>query len=82
MDADGDSRAMIFLRERTTGNFGGGESNIRQFVGSNQVQIIDLDVAARNRSRLAGDRAELEKFRKHFDKPEEHKLEGIVGFRQ
>ncbi len=30
----------------------------------------------------SGDRAELEKFRSHFDKPEEHKVEGILGFRQ
>jgi D-alanyl-D-alanine carboxypeptidase len=29
-----------------------------------------------------GDRAELEKFRSHFDKPEEHKIEGTLGFRQ
>jgi D-alanyl-D-alanine carboxypeptidase len=30
----------------------------------------------------SGDRAELEKFRSHFDKPEEHKVEGMLGFRQ
>jgi D-alanyl-D-alanine carboxypeptidase len=30
----------------------------------------------------SGDEAELEKFRKHFDKPEEHKLQEMVGFRQ
>jgi D-alanyl-D-alanine carboxypeptidase len=30
----------------------------------------------------SGERAELEKFRSHFDKPEEHKVEGILGFRQ
>jgi D-alanyl-D-alanine carboxypeptidase len=30
----------------------------------------------------SGDRAELEKFRGHFDKPEEHKVEGMLGFRQ
>jgi D-alanyl-D-alanine carboxypeptidase len=29
-----------------------------------------------------GDKAELEKFRSRFDKPEEHKLEGMLGFRQ
>src|SRR5271168_5243863 len=29
-----------------------------------------------------GDKAELEKFRSHFDKPEEHKVEGTFGFRQ
>ena len=30
----------------------------------------------------SGDKAELEKFRSHFDKPEEHKVEGMLGFRQ
>ncbi len=30
----------------------------------------------------SGDRAELEKFRSHFDKPDEHKVEGMLGFRQ
>ena len=30
----------------------------------------------------SGDRAEFEKFRSHFDKPEEHKVEGMLGFRQ
>jgi len=30
----------------------------------------------------SGDRAELEKFRSHFDKPEDHKVEGMLGFRQ
>jgi D-alanyl-D-alanine carboxypeptidase len=30
----------------------------------------------------SGDKAELEKFRSHFNKPEEHKVEGILGFRQ
>jgi len=30
----------------------------------------------------SGDRAELEKFRSHFDKPEEHKVEGTFAFRQ
>ncbi|HEY2548430.1 MAG TPA: serine hydrolase domain-containing protein [Candidatus Acidoferrum sp.] len=30
----------------------------------------------------SGDRAELEKFRSHFDKPEDHKVEGALGFRQ
>jgi D-alanyl-D-alanine carboxypeptidase len=30
----------------------------------------------------SGDRAELEKFRSHFNKPEEHKVEGMLGFRQ
>jgi CubicO group peptidase (beta-lactamase class C family) len=30
----------------------------------------------------SGDRAELEKFRSHFDKPEEHKVEGMLGFHQ
>jgi D-alanyl-D-alanine carboxypeptidase len=30
----------------------------------------------------SGDKAELEKFRSHFDKPEEHKVEGMSGFRQ
>jgi D-alanyl-D-alanine carboxypeptidase len=30
----------------------------------------------------SGDKAELEKFRTHFDKPEEHKVEGMLGFRK
>jgi D-alanyl-D-alanine carboxypeptidase len=30
----------------------------------------------------SGKRAEFEKFRSHFDKPEEHKVEGTLGFRQ
>src|SRR5277367_6729594 len=30
----------------------------------------------------SGDKAKLEKFRSHFDKPEEHKIEGTLGFRQ
>jgi CubicO group peptidase (beta-lactamase class C family) len=30
----------------------------------------------------SGDKAELEKFRSHFDKPEEHKVEGVFAFRQ
>jgi len=30
----------------------------------------------------SGDRAELEKFRSHFANPEEHKLEGMIAFRQ
>jgi D-alanyl-D-alanine carboxypeptidase len=30
----------------------------------------------------SGDKAELEKFRSHFDKPEDHKVEGMLGFRQ
>src|SRR5580698_5180461 len=30
----------------------------------------------------SGDRAELEKFRSHFDKPDEHKVEGMLGFRR
>jgi D-alanyl-D-alanine carboxypeptidase len=30
----------------------------------------------------SGDKAEIEKFRGHFDKPEEHKVEGMIGFRQ
>ncbi|HKN75628.1 MAG TPA: serine hydrolase domain-containing protein [Candidatus Acidoferrum sp.] len=30
----------------------------------------------------SGERAELEKFRNHFDKPEDHKVEGMLGFRQ
>jgi D-alanyl-D-alanine carboxypeptidase len=30
----------------------------------------------------SGDKGELEKFRNHFDKPEDHKVEGMVGFRQ
>jgi D-alanyl-D-alanine carboxypeptidase len=30
----------------------------------------------------SGDQAELEKFRSHFEKPEEHKLEDILGFRR
>ncbi len=30
----------------------------------------------------SGERDQLEKFRSHFDKPEEHKVEGILGFRQ
>jgi D-alanyl-D-alanine carboxypeptidase len=30
----------------------------------------------------SGDKTELEKFRSHFDNPEEHKLEGMLGFRQ
>jgi D-alanyl-D-alanine carboxypeptidase len=30
----------------------------------------------------SGDKAELEQFRSHFDKPEEHRVEGIWGFRQ
>ncbi|MGC1485731.1 MAG: serine hydrolase domain-containing protein [Candidatus Acidiferrum sp.] len=30
----------------------------------------------------SGDKAELEKFRSHFDKPEDHKVEGIFAFRQ
>jgi D-alanyl-D-alanine carboxypeptidase len=29
----------------------------------------------------SGDKAELEKFRSHFDKPEEHRVEGMLGFR-
>jgi D-alanyl-D-alanine carboxypeptidase len=29
-----------------------------------------------------GDQAELEKFRSHFDKPEDHKVEDMLGFRQ
>ena len=29
-----------------------------------------------------GDKAELEKFRGHFDKPQDHKVEGMLGFRQ
>jgi D-alanyl-D-alanine carboxypeptidase len=29
-----------------------------------------------------GERAQLEKFRSHFAKPEEHKIEGMLGFRQ
>ncbi len=30
----------------------------------------------------SGDKTELEKFRSHFDKPEDHKVEGMLGFRQ
>jgi CubicO group peptidase (beta-lactamase class C family) len=30
----------------------------------------------------SGDKAELERFRSHFDKPDEHKVEGMLGFRQ
>src|SRR5580658_3280315 len=30
----------------------------------------------------SGDKSELEKFRSHFDKPEEHKVEGVFAFRQ
>jgi D-alanyl-D-alanine carboxypeptidase len=30
----------------------------------------------------SGDRADMEKFRSRFDKPEEHKVEGLLGFRQ
>lgn len=30
----------------------------------------------------SGERDQLEKFRCHFDKPEEHKVEGMLGFRQ
>jgi D-alanyl-D-alanine carboxypeptidase len=30
----------------------------------------------------SGDKAELEKFRGNFDKPEDHKVEGMLGFRQ
>lgn len=30
----------------------------------------------------SGDMGELEKFRSHFDKPEEHKVEDLLGFRQ
>jgi D-alanyl-D-alanine carboxypeptidase len=30
----------------------------------------------------SADRAQLESFRSHFDKPEEHKLEGMLDFRQ
>ena len=30
----------------------------------------------------SGDKGELEKFRNHFDKPEDHKVEGMLGFRQ
>src|ERR1700688_4273312 len=30
----------------------------------------------------SGDKSELEKFRSHFDKPEDHKVEGMLGFRQ
>jgi D-alanyl-D-alanine carboxypeptidase len=30
----------------------------------------------------SGDKVELEKFRSHFDNPEEHKVEGTLGFRQ
>lgn len=30
----------------------------------------------------SGDKAELEKFRSHFAKPEDHKVEGMLGFRQ
>jgi D-alanyl-D-alanine carboxypeptidase len=30
----------------------------------------------------SGDRGKLEEFRSHFDKPEEHKVEGMLGFRQ
>ncbi len=30
----------------------------------------------------SGDKDQLEKFRSHYDKPEEHKIEGLLGFRQ
>jgi D-alanyl-D-alanine carboxypeptidase len=30
----------------------------------------------------SGDRGKLEELRSHFDKPEEHKVEGMLGFRQ
>jgi len=30
----------------------------------------------------SADRTQLESFRSHFDKPEEHKIEGMLGFRQ
>jgi D-alanyl-D-alanine carboxypeptidase len=70
--------AALTLAARDAKTAGGGQAVAVEIPKTPVGKQFSAWLAAFN----SGGTAELEEFRSHFDKPEEHKLEAMLGFRQ